>query len=191
MPGYSAGGARLAYRSGNQEQLNESVPVLTARLLEKKDDSSNVAIDRAVLAHLRINSKLQLASFAECSPELASEWKKAVRVCSTVEEVVKAATSKHYTSARVRRALWHSYLQTPKSAPLTTPCFTNLLATDQLGRAFLRSVAKNSSIAVITRPSNANISETVYSQYEFSAVADEVYASLHGINCGKKSPIIK
>jgi predicted nucleotidyltransferase len=191
MPGYSAGGARSAYRCGNIEQLSESVPLSTAAALEKKDTFSDVAIDRAVLAHLRMITKQQLATFAECSPELAAELKKAVRTSSTTEEIVKKATSKHYTSARVRRALWHSYLQTPKSAPLSIPHFTNLLAADQLGRTFLRSVSKQSSIAVITRPSNAEISSKIASEYALSSVVDEVYASLHGQNIIKKPPIIK
>lgn len=191
MPGYSAGGARSAYRCGDIEQLSESVPAATAVALEEKDAFSDIAIDRALLSHLRMASKQQLATFAECSPELAAELKKAVRTSSTVEEIVKKATSKHYTSARVRRALWHSYLQTPKAAPLSIPHFTNLLATDQPGRSFLRSVAKNDHIAVITRPSNAEVSAEIASEYALSSTVDEVYASLHGQSVIKKPPIIK
>lgn len=191
LPGYSAGGARLAYTKGDMAKLSESVPAVTSLALAQKDPTASTAIDRSIIAHLRMTSKQSLASYAECSPELAADLKTASHNASTMEEIVKAATSKHYTSARVRRGLWHSYLQTLKNAPLSVPHFTNLLATDQIGRGFLRSVAKSSNIAVITRTSNADISAEVASEYARSAVVDDVYAALNGLSLEKKPPIIK
>jgi predicted nucleotidyltransferase len=159
--------------------------------LQEKDANSSVAMDRALLSHLRMTDKQSLASYAECTPELASDLKMASNRAISVEEIVKVATSKRYTSARVRRGLWHSFLKTSKEAPLSTPHFTNLLAADTIGREYLRSIAKSSEITVITRPSNATISETVMKEYHLAMTADEVYNALHGIKIQKKAPIIK
>jgi predicted nucleotidyltransferase len=191
LPGYSAGGARLAYAKVDMDELSQCVPDTTKSSLIQKDRGTSTVIDRAMLAHLQIISKELLASYAECTPELAADLKSASNRAQTVEELVKMATSKHYTSARVRRGLWHSYLQTPKSAPISVPHFTNLLAADAVGREYLRSVAKTRSITVVTRPSNAEVSEEVAMEYARSATADCVYAALHGISCSKKPPLIK
>ena len=191
MPGYSAGGARLAYAKDNIDELSGCVPDATKSALARKDRASSNAIDRAVLAHLQITSKQQLASYAECTPELAADLKSAANQAQTVEELVKMATSKRYTTARVRRALWHSYLQTPKNAPLSVPHFTNLLAADAIGRKYLRSVSKTQSITVVTRPSNSEVSEEVVLEYARSATADHVYSVLNGISVSKKAPFIK
>lgn len=191
LPGYSAGVARLAYNNREWERLSQMVPESTLATLRLKDNVSTVSVDRAIHAHLRMISKQTFASYAECTPELAADLKSASQSRLAVEDIVKAATSKRYTSARVRRGLWHAYLRTPKAAPMSVPHFTNLLGMDALGREFLRSVAKCSSVAVVTRPSNAMISEEVTQEYTFSAMVDEVYCSLNGTLSLKKPPIIK
>ena len=191
LPGYSASGARSAWGRGESDALEELVPNATVTALTPKDPVSTVATDRAVLAHLRMADKTMLAAYAECTPELASDLKNASRKAVTVEEIVKAATSKRYTSARVRRGLWHSFLRTPKDAPLYLPHFTNLLGADSVGREYLRSIAKTSEIAVITKLSDAKNAENIMDEYVLSDTADEVYAALHGISIAKRAPIIK
>lgn len=191
MPGYSAGAARSAYLDGDWKQLAELIPEATLAALERRDEAAMTVMDRAIHAHLKKTSKQVLASYAECTPELAADLKAAAQNCITVEEIVKKATSKRYTSARIRRGLWHSYLQTPKTAPMSLPHFTNLLGADETGREYIRKVAKSSSIAIITRPSNADVSEEVANEYALSTTADEVYSSLNGLLTLKKPPIIK
>lgn len=191
QPGYSASGARTAYADGDIHRLAGCVPEATASALAGRDPFVSAAIDRALLAYLRMIPQKVLATYAECSPELAADLKSASRKAITVEQIVAGATSKHYTAARVRRALWHGYLHTPKDAPLSLPHFANLLGVDEKGRVFLRSVAKHSNIAVITRPSNAEVSAAVSNEYTFSATVDEVYSVLHGLSLAKKPPIIK
>ncbi len=191
LPGYSAGGARLAYANADMDELSECVPDATKSALARKERDSFNAIDRAILAFLKIAPKQLLASYAECTPELAAALKSASNRAQTVDELVKMATSKHYTSARVRRCLWHGYLQTPKNIPLSVPHFTNLLGADAVGREYLRSVAKTRSITVVTRPSNAEVSEEVSGQYARSAMVDSVYAALCGILYSKKPPLMK
>lgn len=191
LPGFSATKARRALAERDFSGLEELVPSPTLHALRASSGLSQDAIDKALLAHLQLAPAEKIAIAAECNRELASCLIDASARSRTVAEVVEKATSKRYTAARVRRALWHSYLQTPADAPMGLPHYTNLLAANRRGRAFLRSIAKTSAIQVVTRPSNAAKDSRIAAQYAFSEVRDRVYCLFSGIATAKKPPIVK
>ncbi len=191
LPGYSATKARRALAEADSATLQELVPPATIEALGRAGALSQDAIDRAICAHLQLTPPAEVASAAECSTELAARLVDAAQKATTVDAIVERATCKRYTAARVRRALWHSYLRTPKDAPLDLPHYTNLLAADEHGRAFLRGVAKTATVPVITRPSNAAKDPTVAVQYAASSRRDRIRALFSADAGEKKPPILK
>lgn len=191
LPGYSATKARDALQKRDFNRLEELVPLATINALKASDGLSIDAMDKALISHLLLTPADVIATSAECNNELASRLIDAAKHSKTVSEIVEKATSKHYTAARVRRALWHSYLRTPADAPMGLPHFTNLLAANERGRAFLRIVAKKSAITVVTRPSNAAKEPQISAEYTFSETKDHIYRLFAGISTEKKPPILK
>lgn len=191
LPGYSATKARKALSQRDFIALQELVPSATIDALRAFNGLSDCAIHQAVLAYLLLTPPKTLATYAECNLELASRLINAAVTSQTIEEVIEKATSKHFTSARVRRALWHSYLQTPSNAPMELPTYTNLLAANEKGRAVLRSVAKKSEITVVTRPSNASKNSEIAAQYALSESKERIYRLFAGLANEKTAPILK
>ena len=191
LPGYSATKARRALQERDFAVLQELVPPATIDALSASAELSRDTFDRALIAHLLLTPADVIASAAECNRELASRLTDAAARSRTVAEVVEKATSKHYTAARVRRALWHSYLGTPATTPMGLPHYTNLLAANERGRAFLRAVSKKSEITVVTRPSNAAKDPQIVTESAFSETRDHVFRLFSGISSEKKPPILK
>ena len=191
LPGFSATKARKALIEEDNDLLASHVPAITYEKLRTSLRPIGERIEGALLTHLLLIPVEELAGYAECNRELAGRIKDAVRKSKTLQEVIEKVTSKHYTSARVRRAIWHSFLRTPADLPMRLPDYTNLLAANQRGRAFLREVAKDSRIAVITRPSNALQMPEIADQFAFSDERDRIYDCLCGKTVEKKPPIMK
>lgn len=190
LPGYSAGEARRAFQERDYDVLREQVPSETLEALRSEKQLQQEIADAALLSYLHLTPPEQLATYAECNREIAARLANAAMSAVSVAEIVESATSKHYTAARIRRALWHSFLQTPSELPKSLPHFTNLLAANERGRAFLRTSTKRSRITVVTRPSNAALKD-VAEEYSFSEARDRVYARFSGKKFEKMPPILK
>ncbi len=190
-PGYSATKARRALQERDFTALRELVPPATIDALSASFGISQDSVDRALIAHLLLTPVDGIAATAECNRELASRLTAAAVRSRTVAEVVEKTTSKHFTAARVRRALWHSYLGTPAAAPTDLPHYAHLLAANERGRALLRTVAKKSEITIVTRPSNAAKAPQITAEYAFSETRDRVICLFSGVSTEKKPPILK
>lgn len=191
LPGFSATKARRSMTEGNDETLAFQVPPITYDRLHTSSRPNDTWIESALLTHLLLTPADELATYAECNRELAGRMKDAVQKASTLQEVIDKVTSKHYTSARVRRAIWHSFLRTPSEMPMDLPLFTNVLASNDKGRALLRTASKTSTVAVVTRPSNASVNPETLAQFAFSDGRDRIYDRFCGKVCEKKPPIMK
>ena len=191
LPGYSATKARRALVANDSDALQELVPPKTIDALNAFGGLHGEAMDQSIIANLLLTPIERLASYAECNLELAARLVNAASTSRTVAEIVEKATSKHFTAARVRRALWHSYLQTPSDAPFQLPRYTNLLAANEKGRAYLRSISKTAEITVVTRPSNAEKTKEISAQYAFSMSRERIYRRFAGLFTEKAGPILK
>ncbi len=190
-PGYSATEARKAFLGGDIHRLQDLVPPPTFSALSTARRLSQDAIDRALCAHFLLTSVGELSRYAECNAELSARLISAAGQAQTADELVTLATSKHFTAARVRRAMWHSYLRTPKDLPLRLPAYTGLLAANLDGRAVLRKASKVGTIPILTRPSNADISKEVAEGFAISDTAEKVWCLFAGKSIEKKPPILK
>lgn len=189
-PGYSASAARKAFAERDLQALADLVPPQTLTALQGRSEHADERADLAVLSALRLMSAGELASYAEGSVELAGLIKRHLDRCDRVEALVSACTNKKYTSARVRRAIWHAFLRTPADLPKETPTYTRLLACNEPGRAWLSAVRKDASIAVITRVSNVRTRPQAEAQFLFAETRSSLAAFLLG-QTEKSLPIIK
>lgn len=85
---------------------------------------------------------------------LAAILKKAARQGTSLEETVALATGKVYTAARIRRAILAVWLEVQREEIKALPCYTMLLAANENGTAYLKSIRKTSALPIITKPSS-------------------------------------
>lgn len=190
--GYSASAARRSLAEGDLETLATLVPQSTFDALNSRysrAEKGNSA-DVALLSALRLMPQDELACYAEGSAELAGIIARNLPSAGTVEELVSACTNKKYTSARIRRAVWHAFLRTPADLPSTDPSYTRLLGCNAAGREWLSSVRKRAAIPVITRVSNARMMPETARQFFFAQKRSALFAFLTG-NDENNLPIIK
>lgn len=121
---------------------------------------------------------------------LAAALKKAAMASATLEELVASATSKVYTSARVRRAVLAAWLKITKEEVKALPVYTNLLAANKRGTEYLGKIKKSCSLSIVTKP--ASYKELSFSSSYQKALQAEDCAAL----CSQKmteysSPLCK
>lgn len=191
-PGYSASAARKSLAEGDFDELSTLVPPQTLDRLRAQLPPVGMrsAADAALLSALRLMTADELASYAEGSVELAGLIERKLPQCDSVEALVHACTNKKYTSARVRRALWHAFLRTEPELPTAPPAYTRLLGCNEVGRAWLSAIRKRSAIPVITRTSNVRSSPIAEQQYLFGESRASLRAFLVG-EIEKNMPIVK
>lgn len=83
---------------------------------------------------------------------LAAAIKAAARNAASLEEAVQLATGKIYTAARVRRGILALWLGTITEQVKAPPAYTMLLAANQKGTAYLKSIKKACTLPIITKP---------------------------------------
>lgn len=189
---YSASAARKSLAKRDFEQLATLVPPQTLDALNVRYGRAEQCVhtDTALLSALRLMSANELSSYAEGSLELAGLITRHLPSCRRIDELVCACTNKKYTSARVRRAIWHAYLRTSVDLPKMEPAYTRLLGCNEVGRKWLSEQRKRSTIPVITRVSNVRKYPHAEKQFLFAEKRNDIRAFLTG-QAEKNLPIIK
>ncbi len=129
--------------------------------------------ERAVLYALRTSTD---GVFYGVDASLAARIKAAACASATLDELVGRVTCKQYTAARVRRAALAVWLKISADAVKAPPCFTNLLAANKRGLAFLRSRSGAHSLPVITKPADYKNRPGIAPVYEAAVAAAECAA---------------
>ena len=92
-------------------------------------------------------------------------------------EFFASLSSKSYTSARLRRIVMYACTGVKTLEPL--PTYTQLLATDSLGREHLKALKKTIEISVLTKHSDSKkLSEAALENYTLGKKTDELYYTL-------------
>lgn len=92
-------------------------------------------------------------------------------------EFFDSLSSKTYTSARLRRIVM--YASNGIKGVDEKISFTSLLAVDEVGRAYLKSIKKTAKIAILTKHSDSKkLTKNSYNSYMLSKKADELYYTL-------------
>jgi len=109
------------------------------------------ALERWIMAVLRGGNHEGLYCI---DPSLSATLEKAAKQATSLEETVALATGKVYTTARIRRAILAAWLGITAAEVKATPAYTLLLAANEKGTAYLKSIRKSIGISLITKPSS-------------------------------------
>ena len=95
----------------------------------------------------------------------------------SIFSLITKATTKKFTTARIRRAVWYSYFGVTSSEVRTMPLYTQVLAMDKVGCRILKEIKRASDFPVITKPASyRSCAPEVIRQVERSLRADSVFA---------------
>ena len=130
----------------------------------------------AVIASLRLDLPSLHEDIHDTSGGLYNRLRDLSFKTNTIDSLICAAESKHFTKARIRRSLFYSLLGVTSSRLVELPAYTQLLALDSHGRAMLKTIGKQSSFPVLTKPSDIEkLPDAALPQKEMSDKADAIF----------------
>ncbi len=153
-PTCSAAALRSFLHQGQLSQALAKMPLPAAQILSNAAAEGHlVSADGTMLLlhHYRSYTPEELSAFAGLGGGLAGRFCKAAQNCASIEALLSAAATKRYTTAHLRRSLWHGFFGTRMDSMQTLPPYTMLLAATVRGTALLRRASENMDI--LSRPS--------------------------------------
>ena len=133
-------------------------------------------LDTAIISSFRLNPPKLRDNIHDAEGGLYNRLYSKSMTETTISSLMKETETKKFTQARIRRAIWSSYLGVTSSDVRALPEYTQLLALDDVGRSLLRRIKKVSDFPVITKPSSyKDCSVGVVSQKELANKADAIF----------------
>lgn len=132
-----------------------------------------------IFSKLRCSTESPIFTTAEASGGVGERLYKSANASKNGLHMLENAKTKQYTDARLRRAGLFYLTETNLSDLKEKPLFTNVLAFNPKGRAFLSSLRKSKDIVLITKPSDeSSLSDEAKLQYSRLKRADRIYTLL-------------
>ncbi len=139
----SASAIRAHYHKGGD--ISPYVP-----LMPRAVPATEEALESAILYALRSKSKEELASYADVTEGLENKLFEECRRQDSVESLIHAVKSKRYTYGRIRRILYHIFLNIPARMREQPPELIRVLAFNETGQRMLNQMKKTASLPVVT-----------------------------------------
>ncbi len=112
------------------------------------------SLDKAVISNLRINSPRDSENeIHDAGGGLYNRIIAKSFYADSISSLVELVKTKKYTTARIRRAIWYSYLGVTSSDVRCKPAYTQILAMDGIGAALLKQIKKETDFPILTKPS--------------------------------------
>lgn len=155
------------------------------RLLEKNVGfASTSCLGNAVLARLRAESEyaatggeIRFSHIAECEGGLGAHLCRAAQESTDYKSLCRAAATKKYTDARIRRALLYLLAGVTRADLAAPPAYLRLLGANERGREFLANGRKTRTVPVATKPAEiAALGERAARARALAAISDGLYA---------------
>jgi predicted nucleotidyltransferase len=157
----------------------ETHPIWEEALKEGLTPVREERLSPILLSHLCLCDASPETVFADCGGGVLPLLKKSAKSVSSYEELIRAATTKKYTAARIRRAALFSYFGVTPAMIKSKPLYTQVLAMDGVGRSLLARIRKTTGISLLTKPADlGKLSAAAQAQAAFSYRADSIYALL-------------
>ena len=149
--------------------------ILSEELCEKQAPALEEKLELAVLANFRLNSPDAKREIHDADGGLYNRLVKLSREVNSLSAMKELASTKKYTDARIRRAIWFSFFGVTSSDVRELPSYTQILAMDKVGQAILKKARKTAKIDILNKPSSVPRSTDGIHQKELSDKADEIY----------------
>ena len=130
----------------------------------------------AIISSLRLNTPRLVDNIHDATGGLYNRLHSASFDADSIQSLTALSVTKKYTTARIKRAVWYSYIGVTSSDVRSYPEYTQALALDGVGRGLLKTIKKTGAITVITKPSRTEgLSEAALKQKELSDKADSIF----------------
>ena len=168
-------------RKWREEGLGSILPYLPREVADllAAEKEINIAdlrhAERWILGQLRVADPAELEQIAELGGGLGNRLSALAYECGSLEELLRLAATKKYPNARLLRGILF-YITRISAHDLCAPiAYTRLLAANQCGCAYLSSVKKEATVAVVTRRSELPQTSDARRQAEAEARAWSLY----------------
>lgn len=157
------------------------IPVSSISSITREYKSNNLPCEQeklsaAVLSFFRLNTPTESTKIHDADGGLYNRLISHSYKATNISTLAKLASTKKYTTARIKRAIWYSLFGVTSSDVRTSPAYTQLLATDSVGQALLRTIKKTGNITVVTKPSSYdNLDEVGKRQKKLSDASDFIF----------------
>ena len=143
---------------------NNSAPCKTDRL------------STAILSFFRLNSPKDSCDIHDADSGLYNRLIAASIKATDTSTLVKLASTKKYTTARIKRAIWNSFFGVTSSDVRTPPHYTQVLAMDSIGQALLKRIKKTTAFPIVTKPSSVDgLDNVALRQKQLSDSSDFIF----------------
>lgn len=145
--------------------------------LYNKDYPTSISkLNNAILSNFRLNNPLTRGAIHDAEGGLYNRLYTLSYEAESIQSLIALAETKKYTTARIKRAIWYSFLGVTSSDVKALPEYTQLLAFDKLGQQVLKNSKGVARISIVTKPSKTDgLSDTAKRQKELSDMADSIF----------------
>ena len=146
--------------NGADENFFKHVPKETYKILHRSFEGGGApakmsCLDSAIIAMLRLTDDATLEGIAETGGGLGEKILTCSRKVIDYEELVDLVADKHYTEARVRRAILNILVGVKHDDLKAYPAYTTVLGFNNKGREILSDKRKKEKMPFITKPADA------------------------------------
>ena len=176
----SASSIRELFQSGNVKKALTYLPEHSSEICSLACEAGDMPtnsnrLSNAILAFLRINPPA--TNTADSVGGIENRLRSCAVEAKDLNELITLVSTKRYTNARIRRAIWNSYFGITSSDVRSLPNYTQILAMDERGRKKLKEMKKTSTISILTKPADyVYLPDSAKSQAEISNRADLIFS---------------
>ena len=178
----SAASIRQFIKAARLKKLKKNLPAYVYKDLKDYP----YAFDKIIMSALLTASAENMRGIPDCTEGLENRIKALSKDNRTVDDLVERATTKRYTSTRIRRILTANLLRITKNFTedcLSSPLYAKVLAADADSKDLLSEICQKSSIPVLTRKSDAaELKKTAAKCFELDTLANDLYNLATGEN---------
>ncbi len=171
----SASSIREMIKTGKIKKVKSNVPPFVYKDLTPYP----FAFDKMIMTKVITENEESLKTLPDCTEGLENRIKALSKENNTVEDLVAKATTKRYTSSRIRRILLANLLgitEELKNDCLSKPLYAKILAVSEDSKELISLLSTKSSIPILTRKSDGEkLTKTAKECFEKDVLAQELY----------------
>ena len=171
----SASSIREQIKSGDKRKIKSCLPKYVYRDIT----TYPFGFEKLIMTKILTEKEESLKLLPDCTEGLENRIKALSKDNLTVEELVAKATTKRYTSSRIRRILISNLLgitESLRNECLSKPLYAKVLAVNSESKELISTLSNKSSIPILTRKSDAVLlKKTAKKCFEIDCLAQDLY----------------
>ena len=172
----SASSIRLAIEEGKIKKLKKSLP----KFVYSDIKPINHDIEKMIMSALIVKSAREIALTPDCSEGLENRLKALYKDNISYNDFIAKATTKRYTSARIRRILISNLLgvtETLVKNASKSGLYAKVLAVREDKKSLISELTKNASVPILTRKSDADkLKGLAKDCFNIDVLANDIFA---------------